>query len=214
MAGGAEAVEDIREVAAPSGGRGIGRPLNQTGAGHQDQYYVAVAEVGAQSTGCLSVVDQLVQVVEGDTAELDQLPLAADRGDEKVCQGAVARLQFTEEDEMPGEPRPRIGIGQRVLAGFDHLAHRVHEDRGDQVPALGEPPVEGGVADPGPAGDLVQRRLEATLGEHGPGSLDQLQAVTLGIGSQARLAGRGRHGVQDTTETGIAPHIHATVEIN
>jgi hypothetical protein len=76
----------------------------------------------------------------------------------------------------------------------------VGQDRVQQLHPAGEPTVQGADADPGPAGDLLQRRLQAVVAEHLPGGGEDGVPVALGVAAQ-RPGGlwavpavvRGRH---------------------
>jgi hypothetical protein len=89
---------------------------------------------------------------------------------DQVCRNpTVAGLHRTYGLYVGGEAAPGVGVGQAGLDGSEVLAHPLGEHRGDQVTAGREPPVERGVPRPRPPGDLVQRRVQAVLGEHLPG---------------------------------------------
>jgi hypothetical protein len=67
---------------------------------------------------------------------------------------------------------------------FGHLdvgVEGVGQDRVQQLGAAGEAPVEGGDADPGLAGDLLQGGLQAVVAEHLPGGGHDDVAVALGV---------------------------------
>ena len=59
----------------------------------------------------------------------------------------------------------------------------------EQVEAVREVPVQGADADAGPAGDLLERRVTAQLGERLAGALDQPVVVALGVGPQRSARG-------------------------
>jgi hypothetical protein len=69
--------------------------------------------------------------------------------------------------ELPVASR-RVGCLQRLNCGAGALRNACIEDRGDERVTGREASVQGRVADPGPAGDLVERRIDAALGEGGP----------------------------------------------
>ena len=60
----------------------------------------------------------------------------------------------------------------------------VGQDRVQQLDPAGEAPVQGADADSGPAGDLLQRRLQAVVAEHLPGRREDGVAVALGVAAQ------------------------------
>jgi hypothetical protein len=71
-----------------------------------------------------------------------------------------------DEGPQPVEERirGRIYLEQSLPLGTERR-HLVGVDGDDEVAARREPTVEGRVADPRPAGDLVERRVDADLGE-------------------------------------------------
>ena len=72
-------------------------------------------------------------------------------------------------------------MGQGLFGGVDVGVDGVGQDRVQQFHPAGEATVEGGDADPGAAGDLLQRRLQAVVAKHLPGGGDDGVAVALGI---------------------------------
>ena len=171
---------------ARSGPRG---PLDQPGVRHQDQHDVLVTEVLAQVAAGLGPVDQHDQIAEGLGPQPVQLRHAGDLGGQQVGDRAVAGLQLAQERQVAGEREPRVRLGQGAPGGVGDLPHRAEEHRGDQLAAGREAAVQRGIADAGPAGDLIQRRVQAAFGEDGQGRVHELAAVAFGVRAQ-RL---GRH---------------------
>jgi hypothetical protein len=59
---------------------------------------------------------------------------------------------------------------------------------GDQVLPGGEPAEQGRHPDTGTTGHLVQGRVQAVLGEHASGSIDDPPAIALRVRAQGRIA--------------------------
>jgi hypothetical protein len=84
---------------------------------------------------------------------------------QQLLEPPVAGLQLQaalEEEDQPGE---RVLVGQALLGDRHHGVHPLLEERIDQQLLVGEPPVGGTDPDPRVAGDVVERRVEAALGE-------------------------------------------------
>ena len=78
----------------------------------------------------------------------------------------------------PGDQRiPGVGDPQHPLPDPFEIISVLGEDRLAEVFPGREVPVQGGVADARPAGDLTQRRVEALLTHHLPGGFEQPQPV-------------------------------------
>jgi hypothetical protein len=173
-------------------------PLDEPGISHQDEDDLLVAEVLAQVTARFGPVDQLGQGVEGLRAQPLQPGHAGDRGGQQIGDRPVGGLHLAQEHQVAGEGRPRVRFGQGPRGGVDDLLHRAQEDGGDQVAAGRETAIEGRVADARAARDLVQRCVEATLGEDGQGGVHKLAAVTFGV----RAQGLGYHESQASVSEG------------
>jgi hypothetical protein len=109
-----------------------------------------------------------------------------------VVEPLVAGLQPAAPLQVEGEALPRVVHGQRLLGRVHVLLDRRGQDGVQQLGAGGEAAVQGGDADPGAPRDLLQRRLQALLGEHLPGRGEDGVAVALGVAAQPS-GGRGRH---------------------
>ena len=90
-----------------------------------------------------------------------------------------------------------IKVGQIASTRSDLLPRPLVDEHGrlrDQVPPAGETPVQRGVADPGPAGDLVQRGVQTLFREDLARGGEQGRAISAGIRTQP-----GGHAPQNTT---------------
>ena len=92
-----------------------------------------------------------------------------------------------ERSRKPLQRAPRIAVGERVVEAAHELLEALLEQRGDQVVAVAEAAVGGADADARAAGDLVHRRVEPALGEHGARGDEQAGAVAGGVGAKGAL---------------------------
>ena len=157
----------------------------------------------AEHPGLLRVGEQPVgRLPHRHPAAGDELGVLADRLDQRPRQpalgGEVARHRpHPAEERLLGRHGDDELVGRR--ADGQHLAA---VDRRLQVGPGREVPVEGADPDPGPAGDVVERRVRAVLGERGGGRLEQLDAAAARVRAhlRARLVpavGRGDLGPRD-----------------
>ena len=126
-------------------------------------------------------VDQPGDPLKRAPAEPLELRHAGHGRREQVGQGTVGGLQSAQEGQVVSERHPGIGLLERPHRCVDDLLHGVDEDRCDQLAPVGEVAVEGRVADVGPAGDLIERRVEAALGEDQACGLDPPASVAAAV---------------------------------
>ena len=98
-----------------------------------------------------------------------------------ACIEQMARTYSTEA--VPG-----VGVGQRDLDQGGVVVHPVRERGGDQLFTGREPAEQGGHANAGTAGHLVQRGIQAALGEQLAGGGQDELAIALGVRSERMIA--------------------------
>ena len=153
---------------------------------HEQQVFAD--HVGAQAARRLGPVDQPDHGAVGPFADGLEL-LARGQGDEQqVGQAAVTRLHGADPPHEPGEPGPRVRLGQRPLGSHGVRRDLVDERRGDELITGREPPVQGPDPHPGAARDLLQRRVQTDLGEHLAGRAQHGLAVARRVGPQGTAA--------------------------
>ena len=91
--------------------------------------------------------------------------------------------------EEPGEAAPRVVVAQALLGEGGETVEVLLEDRLDERGLGREAAVERPHADARAARDLVDRHLEAELGERLGGRCEDAAAVRLGVPPQAATAG-------------------------
>src|SRR6266540_2806594 len=164
---GAEAVQQQAEV-PPPGGRGAGGTagLQDAGVGPGQEGEVFEGEVGAELPALLGAVDHLGDQVE--QAGLDGLHGGGTREPHahRVVEAAVGGLQPAGLFQVGGEAVPGVVGGHGLLCRVDVGLDGIGQHRVQQLHAAGEATVQGPDADPGAAGDLLQRRLQAVVAEH------------------------------------------------
>src|SRR5207302_11511472 len=115
---------------------------------------------------------------------------------EGVFQHVVGGLELQRPLEEEHERAPAVRLGRRGLGDGDQLAEAALEDRLDERFARAEVAVERADADPGPPRDLLERRLDASLGEDLARSRDEELVVPPRMAAQALLlAGDLGHGI-------------------
>lgn len=185
---GAQAVEDEGEAAAPCARRDRAGGLDQAAGAPDDGDQVRRGEVGAQAAAVAGARDD-----PGDLVG----PLCAGGGEplgvgephrERVGEAPVGRLRGAQPGHVPDEALPGVGTGQRLLAEGELGVDQLRDDLVDQRLAGGEVVVERADADPGPAGDLLQRGVQAARGEDLAGGGRQPLAVAPRV---AALCSRG-----------------------
>lgn len=85
-------------------------------------------------------------------------------------------------------------LGEGVLGQGGDPVHHVEHHVVDEGGPVGEVPVEGGVADPGPAGDLVEGGVRAELHQHLAGRHQDPLAVAHRVGARLRDPARAARG--------------------
>jgi hypothetical protein len=146
-------------------------------AGRDHRGQLVVAEVGPDRSGLL-----------GPLPEPGQPPAELGRPGELVGGGAGGD-EVLEEGAEGGAGV--VGFGPGLCLG-DQVGHRQNQYGVDQLGLGPEMPVYGPGPDSGPGGDVVQRHLEAVLGERGAGGGHHLGPVGHGIGAGRPSRGRGR----------------------
>ncbi len=90
--------------------------------------------------------------------------------------------------------RQRNGVVQRLLGGGEHTLQGVGEHGAGKGASGGKVPVQGRVAHPGVARDVIEGRVESTLAIDGPGGVDQRLPVARGVDAQPGFTAEGlRH---------------------
>jgi hypothetical protein len=158
--------------------------LHEAAVGHQQKHDVLGGEVCSEHAGGVSAVDESHQSGERTGTKLLDLRGRGEVHRDEVGDATVAGLHNCDRLDVGGEPAPRVLLGHPGLDGVQVLGHRLGEHRSQQVPAGGEPPVEGRVAGASAASDLVQRRLYTLLGEHLARCIDDGRTVPGGVCSQ------------------------------
>lgn len=141
-----------------------------------------MAEIGTKLAGVLGVLDESDGTHKGSGAQLLELGGAADGRGEQIGHRSVAGLQSAQRAQMIGEANPRVRFAEASLDTHDNLAQRRLEHRRDQCATGGEVSIQGGVAEPGATGDLVQGGIQAPLTEHLTSAFDELLPVARGVG--------------------------------
>ena len=115
----------------------------------------------------------------------EQVRVLAERGGERAHQAALHRAERDVHAKPFGERLAGLGVGleesialgaqARDLLAVDRLEER-HPGR--------EVPVQRSAADPRVAGDVIEGRVGAVLGDRGAGGVEQALDVALGIGAE------------------------------
>ena len=138
----------------------------------------------AEPAGRLGAGDELGEPAERVVALGLELLRGREGLGEDVGEAAVAGLHRADGADVAAEALPRVRVGQRGLDRRGVLGHPVREGRGDQVLAGGEAAEQRRDPDAGAAGDLVQRGVQALLGEDLAGGVDDALAVALRVRPQ------------------------------
>jgi hypothetical protein len=107
---------------------------------------------------------------------LDGMAIGQQQG-QQIGDAPVGRLRGADPLDEAREPGPGVRIVQRLLRDLRESGESVLERRGDERFAGGEPPVQGGDADAGLAGDVLQRDVRALRAECCPRGLQNAPAV-------------------------------------
>jgi hypothetical protein len=167
---GAEAVQQEAELPPPGiGGAGGPDGLQDAAVGPGDKGQVLGGEVGAKLAGLLGAGDQLAaEVVQASPGRL-QGGGTGEPHAHGVVEAAVGGLQPAGLLQVEAEPVPGVVGGEGLFGDGDVGLEGVGQDRVKQLHPAGEAPVQGGDTDPGLAGDLIQRCLQAVVAEQPPG---------------------------------------------
>jgi diguanylate cyclase (GGDEF)-like protein/PAS domain S-box-containing protein len=181
---GSQAADEQVEVAAPGAGRDTPGRLDDAPDGPHDDGQVGAAEVVADAAVFLGVGQQ----------DVDQSP---DFFSRVVFRGGVP--QPRQDPHVRGliragtfEKGLQAGAAAALGAVPGQLqdgGHRVVDQRADESFLGGKPAVKGADPHAGDAGDLLYARLQAVLGEHRRGGVEQTLPVLLRIPAQRPLIG-------------------------
>ena len=122
------------------------------------------------------------------------MPVHRERHRQHAREAPVFGLHRTYLVDKAAESGPRVRVGERLGDRVGVGGHLGLERARDQVGPGREPAVEGGHADPRVPGDVLDRDVQAPLGEDVPGGGDEPLTVALRVGAQPRprLPGCGR----------------------
>jgi hypothetical protein len=112
---------------------------------------------------------------------------------EELRQGAVAHLHLGREAHHVAERLPRIVLAQGLPRALGEPLEAVPHEGGDEVVLARKVAVDGADADPGRAGDLLDRAVEPVLREPLAGGGQDRVAVATGVGAHGSgfRGGRG-----------------------
>jgi len=158
--------------------------MHDGGGGDEQEQEVLADELLAQISRRLGPLHELDDLIVGASAELLHPSVSGQSHREKVAQTPVLRLQRADSSDKAGEALPGVGCSQRLLSGLGIFSDLVQERRGDQLLPARKASVEGGDADPGAQGYLLQRGLEPLLCEHLLGSGEEGGPIALRVCSQ------------------------------
>ncbi len=186
----AQSVEQPVQMPAPGGRLDRGRRVDQRGERPEQQGEIGEREIGAQAPLLARALEDLLEQLR------DLLPRALDpagarrRAQEDVLEQAVAGLDLERLLEVAHESLPAVGLGGGGLGDRDELADAPLEDGLDECVARREVPVERAGADARAPRDLLERGLDAPLGEHLAGRGDEQLVIAPRVAPLPRLLAR------------------------
>jgi hypothetical protein len=184
-----QAVEQDRQHAPPDVRRHLARVERGRAQHELQQRQVGGAHVGAQRAVGLRTLDDPVGQRLDALARSGDAQVAVGRGEDDLMQAPVDGVHLGGVLHEVHEARPRVvlveGLQRDGLDGRD----AVLEERVDQLLLVREAAVDGAHADAGATGDLVQRDLQAVLGEALGGRREDALPVALGVAAQRAVGG-------------------------
>jgi hypothetical protein len=146
--------------------------------------HVEHPEIRAHDAGLLGPVQEL-HGDRRDAVASHRDPLTAPiPGEQRLLEPAVLRLQTADRAHERLERVPRVVDLERLAGDRLDVGDLVLEEGVDERVLVGEAPVHRAHADTGRDRDVVQRHVEAALGEHPGRGLEDPRAVALGVGAQ------------------------------
>ena len=170
--------------------------FDESRVGHQHDHDVLGGEIRTQRAGGLGGFVQFDEPCKRRRTKPLDLGRTRDVHRDEVSDPTITCLHRPER-EVPGEPAPRVPIGQPDLDRVEMLDHAIGEHSSDQIATRWEPSIHRCIARASPLRDVIECGVESLLGEHLTRSVDNRRPVAGGIStkihSQDRLRQVGRY---------------------